>query len=916
MDGLSIALQRIAQEAEERTGFLDLGRLALKTPPSELFTLKHLRQLSLGHFYDGRDGRRRESASSLGQNSVAAFVALLVHLPELQTLWLSRTDLSDVIGIAGIVGLREVDCSSTEVSDLTPLKSLPNLQSLTRVSDLTPLQDLPSLQSLDCSDTQVSDLTPLKDLPSLQSLNCSQCRLSAVATSFWMKSSLTEVILHETHLPDIPIEVLSQTPHHDCLAPLRAHLHDLEAGNERVPDLKLMVLGNGRVGKTQICRRLRDQDFDANIESTHGILVTSAPLPLSQGGETARLQIWDFGGQDIYHGTHALFMRSRAIFAVVWIPDAEKIAEHRHGGFVFRNQPLAYWLEYIRHFSGTDSPVVIIQTRCDTAEDEQVRPPISDEVLSALRPPPKIIHYSAQTNRGRPSLDDALSQSVEWIGSHEGVAFIGAGRAKVKRQIENMRDEDAARPPLERKHRTITNDHFLQLCRKAGGISEPEHLLNYLHNAGTVFYRKGLFENRIIVDQSWALESIYAVFHREKCYGKLLRQNGRFTRADIDEWTWQEAGHGIEEQKLLLSMMESCGICFQHRPASRDGRVEAEYIAPDLLPQKPDSGVLQKWDGDRAIVSAEFTYALLTPALMRGIISRVGGEAGIEADYWRDGVYVYEETTGSRGLIEQKMTGLWQGQITIQTQRGQAVVLLERLVKLVEEEQGRIGLASSGKPPAQATGTMGTTHSHDEPKAPAALKFTQEPAQTPEYFVSYAWGDSTPEGRARENIVDRLCVAAEERNISILRDKKILGLGERISKFIQRLGRADRVFIVLSDKYLKSPYCMYELFEVWRNCRRDDQEFLDRIRVFMLPDARIWSPLERAQCAVHWKEGSGKLEAIVNQHGYNILGRKDYQHYKLMKDFSHHIGDILETITDILQPRSFEELEKYGFDQK
>jgi hypothetical protein len=35
-----------------------------------------------------------------------------------------------------------------------------------------------------------------------------------------------------------------------------------------------------------------------------------------------------------------------------------------------------------------------------------------------------------------------------------------------------------------------------------------------------------------------------------------------------------------------------------------------------------------------------------------------------------------------------------------------------------------------------------------------------------------------------------------------------------------------------------------------------------------------------------------------------------------MKDFSHHIGDILETITDILQPRSFEELEKYGFDQK
>ena len=78
-------------------------------------------------------------------------------------------------------------------------------------------------------------------------------------------------------------------------------------------------------------------------------------------------------------------------------------AEHRHDGFLFRNQPLGYWLEYIRHFGGTDSPAVIVQTRCDTAEDEQVRPPVSDELLGAFRPPPKILHYSAKNDRGRPN---------------------------------------------------------------------------------------------------------------------------------------------------------------------------------------------------------------------------------------------------------------------------------------------------------------------------------------------------------------------------------------------------------------------------------------------------------------------------------------------------------------------------------
>jgi internalin A len=198
-------------------------------------------------------------------------------------------------------------------------------------------------------------------------------------------------------------------------------------------------------------------------------------------------------------------------------------------------------------------------------------------------------------------------------------------------------------------------------------------------------------------------------------------------------------------------------------------------------------------------------------------------------------------------------------------------------------------------------------------ESPLPLKFAQAPTTKPEYFVSYAWGDPTPEGQQREIVVDQLCAAAQERGITILRDKKVLGLGDRISKFMQRIGRGNRVFVVLSDKYLKSPYCTYELYEVWRNCRQDDDEFLSHIRVYTLPNTEIWSPLERARCAVYWREESCKLEAVFKDHGYDILGKTDVQKYLLMKDFSHHIGEILATVTDILQPRDFEELKSYGF---
>jgi internalin A len=161
--------------------------------------------------------------------------------------------------------------------------------------------------------------------------------------------------------------------------------------------------------------------------------------------------------------------------------------------------------------------------------------------------------------------------------------------------------------------------------------------------------------------------------------------------------------------------------------------------------------------------------------------------------------------------------------------------------------------------------------------------------------------------------VDALCEAAEKHGISILRDKKMIGLGESISKFMQRLVRGNRVFIVLSDKYLKSPYCMYELAGVWRNSRQDDEEFLRRIRVFTLDDAKIWTPKDRAPCAAYWRKESADLEAVVTEYGYDLLGEKDFQRYRLMKEFAYQIGNILATVTDILQPRSFEELKRYGF---
>ena len=136
------------------------------------------------------------------------------------------------------------------------------------------------------------------------------------------------------------------------------------------------------------------------------------------------------------------------------------------------------------------------------------------------------------------------------------------GRAAVKARLEEM---------YAQGKQFISQDEFLALCEEAGNVSSPPLLLDYLHNIGTVFYREGLFGDAIILDQAWALDAVYAVFHREsKAFKTIERYGGRFRRSDLAEWVWQK--HSVEEQELFLSFMQQCGICFTYRRGEKKSR--------------------------------------------------------------------------------------------------------------------------------------------------------------------------------------------------------------------------------------------------------------------------------------------------------------------------------------------------------
>jgi formylglycine-generating enzyme required for sulfatase activity len=195
---------------------------------------------------------------------------------------------------------------------------------------------------------------------------------------------------------------------------------------------------------------------------------------------------------------------------------------------------------------------------------------------------------------------------------------------------------------------------------------------------------------------------------------------------------------------------------------------------------------------------------------------------------------------------------------------------------------------------------------------PPALRTT--PPTPSQVFVSYAWGDDlTPDGRAREAAVNALCAAAEAHGIAILRDRTALRTGDSIFAFMRRIGAGDRIFVFLSEKYLRSPFCMFELSEIWRTSRQDGPAFLDRVRLYPLPDANYRTPQDWVQWSVYWKDRHDELDALIKQHG-SVAGAAVYNRLIQTQKFYAQVSDILALLADSVAPRDFEDFMRHGFD--
>jgi internalin A len=849
-------------------------------------------------------------------------------LTSLQNLNCSSTKVSDLEPLRGLTSLQNLNCSSTKVSDLEPLRGLTSLQNLncsfTKVSDLELLRGLTSLQNLDCSDTQVSDLEPLVGLQTLKTLICNNLKIRDFPGKLLFCENLQELQLDGASIPGIPEEAFTSDSnpfYYNCLLPLRAHVLDLEVEAIPINCVKILVLGNGDVGKTQLCRHLAAEPFDPTVLTTHGIALRTI-APASEGDATYYL--WDFGGQDVYHSAHTLFMRTAAVFVVLWTPDQEAlVASDNDDDPLQRRHPLTYWLEYVRTLGRPDSPVLVVQSQCDHPGQVVPVPPVDAGLLESYGCL-SICNFSARTPRGAASLKEALADANTYLRDRDGISSIGRGRHLVWQQLEAWRQADQQLLAPQRLHRTLSQAEFARLCEQIGGVSSPEALLRFLHNKGVVFHSPDLFHNRILLDQSWALDAVYAVFERGSTYPLIKANDGRLSPSLLAATVWRE--YEPEAQELFLSLMCTCGIVFPYREADDDLGLEAEYLAPDLLPPRSSPQVgrqLQgRWEGSDPSLTLTYTYSFLHGGLVRALLCDLGNHAGDAGVYWRYGAWVYDARQGCIALLDQQMEDNRAGSISIRFQGVGSADLADWFKQRLAERNRQFGYAdlqpiSAGPLASQPLVSEKRLHldrsDGGEATAPPSPQLVPAPVETfhkpgREVFISYAWGDNRLEGKERQQIVDGLVDALRKHPepISVRIDRDEMRPGDLISAFMDRLTAADRVIVVISAKYLRSEYCMYELFRIYQNCCRKAEDFHRRIIPIILPDAGLsGSTASRLRPADEWDKQRKELEAAFVKNP-DILGERGYKKYRLICEFSRNTFDMLDYLLDQLQRRDYD----------
>lgn len=481
-----------------------------------------------------------------------------------------------------------------ECCDLSNLEYL-NVASNKLVGLPKRISRLTKLQTLDVRDNHFGKVpVSLSFLTQLKELDISSCGLRRIPKEVLLMSA--KVTCHSNPLISPPSEIAERGKE-----AMLAYFEDLEQQkSEYLYEAKLLIVGSPGAGKTTLRMKLIDANCSLPTaeDSTDGIDVETLffDLPQLSDKNRFRINIWDFGGQELYHSTHQFFFTRRSLYVLVLNTRRD-------------DDRIDYWLHTLRIFSG-ESPVIILQNQ----EKDRTYP------LNEQR-------YRAQYPNIKEFIAVNLSQAAEIpkllhkIRYHiQALSHIGQ---EIPAQWMDVRQRLAAKA---KSVPYIDFEEFAEICGDYGIEEEAKVLVlsSYLHDLGAILH---FGDNRILrkvvfLRNNWVIDAAYRVLDNDLVKNQ---QGGRFYLSDLDQ-IWANPEY-LKVKDELLELMLKFEVCFQIPDST-------QFIVPQLLaPNPPD---FQFPEG--AVANFRYQYDFMPRGLLTRFIVQMHHYIQDHSLVWKEGV--------------------------------------------------------------------------------------------------------------------------------------------------------------------------------------------------------------------------------------------------------------------------------------
>ena len=310
-------------------------------------------------------------------------------------------------------------------------------------------------------------------------------------------------------------------------------------------DYRVVLLGDSEAGKTLIQSRLDNPDMDPkdfHLDTTIGINIVRKVENIN--GQTVRLNIWDFGGQDILHSMHRIFLAKNTLYVIV--------LNTRNNN---QDAQAIFWLRYVEAYA-PGSPVLLVMNKIDQNKRAALNLPVLRRLFSTREfEREDVLQISAVWPEKEKFQKEFTDKLYGCIGRH-----ISTSKPFTSQELR-IRDRVEEKKATE-KLKVISIDDFRDICEEASLDDEDAQdvLMERFNEAGVLVY----FQSKTVMfmNPEWITKTIYKILDQDE----QISDNGVVPYKKIQSFCRKNEDHihKSEDAAYLVDIMRDYDLSFRY----------------------------------------------------------------------------------------------------------------------------------------------------------------------------------------------------------------------------------------------------------------------------------------------------------------------------------------------------------------